>query len=154
MSKPEEIVLDDADTNRIDRVLADIEGYCHEIQMAPAEHDAGITDLLAETKRCQLLTQVEIDNVIAETEARREAATVVDAGASQRPRRQWQFFVAGFAFGVVCFVVAVTLSRSLGYPSTGLVIFWLVVVPAAAFFLLRRKVLSGGSNRARSITAA
>jgi hypothetical protein len=189
MSTPEEIELD-ADANRIDRAVADIERYRQEIQMPHSKPDAAIADLLAETKRCQRLTELEIDNVIAETEARREAATKpVGAGvpasvdqktvsndlnknasendgnvltrkptraekraqreaelaAKQLSRRretyplpQWQLFAVGFIFGAVCFVAAVALFRYLGYPSSGLVIFWLFIVPAATFVLLRR----------------
>ena len=189
MITPEEIELE-ADANRIDRALADIERYRQEIQMPQSKPDAAIADLLAETKRCQRLTELEIDNVIAETEARREAATKpVGAGApasvdqktvsndlsknasenernvltrkltraekraqreaelavKQLSRRRemhplppWQLFAVGFIFGVVCFVAAVTLFRFLGYPSSGLVIFWLFIVPAATFVLLRR----------------
>jgi hypothetical protein len=48
----------------------------------------------------------------------------------------WQLFAVGFAFGAVCFVAAVTLFRFLGYPSSGLIIFWVCVVPAAAIVVL------------------
>ena len=189
MSTPDEIEPD-ADVNRIDRALADIERYRQEIQTPLSKRDAAIADLLAETKRCQRLTELEIDNVIAETEARRDAAArLADAtipasvgqktisndsrknsleneanvltrkptraekraqreaelAAKQTCRRQemrllgrWQLFAAGFAFGAVCFVAAVTLFRFPGYPSSGLIIFWLFIVPAATIILLRR----------------
>jgi hypothetical protein len=163
MSTPEEIEPD-ADANRIDRALAGIEQCRQEIQMPLGKHDSGIAGLLAETKRCQVLTELEIDNVIAEIEARREGATkLVDESMSQqqpasvlgvdqntisndvktrrqekRPRGPWQLFAAGFAFGAVCFVAAVTLFRFLGYASSGLITFWLFIVPAATIILSRR----------------
>jgi hypothetical protein len=128
MSTPDEIPPD-ADANRIDKAVADIERYCQEVQMPPSEQDAGVANLLAETERCQRLTALEIDNVIAETKRRRKEV---------RPLVPWQLFAVGFAFGAVCFVAAVTLFRFLGYPSSGLIIFWLCLVPAAAIILLRQ----------------
>jgi hypothetical protein len=82
MGTPEE-VKPDPDESRVDRALADIERYRQEIQTAPSER-SGIADLLAETQRCHLLTEFKINNVIAETEALREAAKKpVEASVSQ-----------------------------------------------------------------------
>jgi hypothetical protein len=87
MSAPEEIEPD-ADANRIDKALADIEQCRQEIQTPLGKHDSGIADLLDETKRCQVLTELEIDNVVAEIEARTERATkLVDESMSQQPAR-------------------------------------------------------------------
>ena len=119
----------DADANRIDKAIADIERHCQEIQMLPNEQDAGVANLLAETERCHRLTALEIDNVIAETKRRRKET---------RPLVPWQLFAVGFAFGAVCFVAAMTLFGFLGYPSSGPIIFWLCLVPAAAFILRRQ----------------
>ena len=136
MITPEEIELE-ADANRIDRALADIERYRQEIQMPQSKPDAAIADLLAETKRCHRLTTLEIDNVIAETKRRRKET---------RSLVPWQLFAVGFAFGGVCFVAAMTLLRFLGYPSSGPIVSRLCLVPAAAI-ILRRQFGFGEAQR-------
>ena len=93
----------DADLKRIDKALADIDRRCQEIQMAPSEHDAGIANLLAETKRCQRLRALEIDNVIAETAHRR-----------QDMRSPWRSFAVGFTIGTMCFAAAAAFLKFLG----------------------------------------
>ena len=133
---PDEI-QPDADANRIDKAIADIERYCHEIQTPLSEQDAGVANLLAETERCHRLTTLEIDNVIAETKRRRKET---------RPLVPWQLFAVGFAFGGVSFVAAMTLLRFLGYPSSGPIVFWLCLVPAAAI-ILRRQFGFGEAQR-------
>jgi hypothetical protein len=95
--------LPDADLDRIDTALADIDRHCQEIQRAPSNHDASIANLLAETLRCQRLTAVEIDNVISETKHRRHEM-----------RSPWRSFAIGFAIGTVCFVAAVAFFKLLG----------------------------------------
>ena len=89
----------DADLNRIDQALADIERHRQEIQTASS---AGVANLLAETEQCWRLTALEIDNVIAETERRR-----------REMRPAWQSFAVGFTIGAVCFAAAVTFIRFL-----------------------------------------
>ena len=95
--------IPDADLDRIDKALADVDRHCREIQMAPGDHYTSMASLLAETERCQHLTAVEIDNVILETNRRR-----------QEMRSPWRSFAVGFAIGAVCFVAAVALYKFLG----------------------------------------
>jgi hypothetical protein len=96
----------DADLKRIDQALADIDRHCQEIQQeiqpAQSERDA-IANLLAETKRCQRLTALEIDNVVAETAHRR-----------QKMRSPWRSFAVGFTIGTMCFVAAAAFLKFLG----------------------------------------
>jgi hypothetical protein len=63
----------------------------------------------------------------------------VKTGRQEKPSRgPWKLFAAGFAFGAVCFAAAVALFRFLGYASSGLITFWLFIVPAATIILSRR----------------
>src|SRR5262245_4259497 len=70
------------------------------------------------------------------------------AAKKARSLGRWRPFAVGFAFGALCFLIAVMLSRFLGYPSSGPLAFWLCLVPAGTIVLLRRSGFGDAAKKA------